>query len=216
MSTTCSHVRLGSLDKIIRLGSYAKKLGVDIHLQDLQNLLTKFLRLNRMPATEDTDVSGFEVCSIYEPINRVLTLVQVVPCHVLQVTYDCQETATKKTDILHVTSSWRGSGARYDYAILQGSGPSGLLFCQVCAIFLILVGDEWYRLAVVRIYEQKRRNKITGHIELIPPKAGHFDLCFVDSVIRVAHILPPNSHTSRSVVQDLYDGDMYLRLHSIQ
>jgi hypothetical protein len=142
--------------------------------------------------------------------------VQVVPCHVIQVTYDCQETATKKTDLLHVTTSWRGSEARYDYAILQGSGPSGLIFCQVCATFLISVANEWYRLAVMRIYEQKRRNKVTGHIELVSPKAGCFDLCFVDSIVRVVHVLPPTSHTPRSVVQDLYDGDMYLRLHSLQ
>lgn len=134
----------------------------------------------------------------------------------MQVTYDCQETAAKKTDLLHVATSWRRSGARYDCAILQGSGPSGLIFCQVCAIFLILVAGNWHRLAVVKIYNQKRRNKITGHIELVSPKAGCFDLCFVDSVVRVAHILPPTPHNPHSVVQDLYDGDMYLRLHSIQ
>jgi len=57
---------------------------------------------------------------------------------------------------------------------------------------------------------------MTGCIELIAPKAGRFDLCFVKSVIRVAHILPPTRYTTRSVVQDLYDGDMYLRLHHIQ
>lgn len=121
----------------------------------------------------------------------------------------------KKTDLLHVTPSWRGSGERYDCAILQGSGLSGLVFCQVCALFMILVAGEWHRVAVVRIYEQKRRNKTTGHIEILTPKDGSFDLCFVESTIRIAHILPPTRHTTRSIVQDLYDGDMYLRLHHI-
>jgi len=46
--------------------------------------------------------------------------------------------------------------------------------------------------------------------------AGCFDLCFVESVVRVAHILPPTRYTTRSVVQDLYDGDMYLRLLHIR
>jgi len=81
---------------------------------------------------------------------------------------------------------------------------------------MISVAHEWYRLAVVRIYEQKRWNKTTGHIELVAPKNGSFDLCFVESFIRIAHILPPTGYTTRSAVQDLYDGDMYLRLHDIQ
>ena len=210
-----SHVQPGSLDNIIHLKSYAKKLNADINLQDLQQLLTMFLRLNCVLATEYVDISTFQVHAISTPVSRVLTLTQLVPCHVLRVTYDCQETAVK-TDLLHVTTSWCGSGARYDCAILRGSGPSGLIFCQVCAIFLISVANEWYRLAVVRIYERKRRNKLTGHIELVPPRDGYFDLCFVDSIVRIAHILPPTSHTPRSIVQDLYDGDMYLRLCSMQ
>jgi len=57
--------------------------------------------------------------------------------------------------------------------------------------------------------------QITGHIELVHPKAGYFDLCFVDSIICVAHILPPTSHTPHSVIQELYDGDMYLWLHDV-
>ena len=68
---------------------------------------------------------------------------------------NCQETATKKTDVLHVTTSWRNLGARYDCTILQGFRQSGLNFCQVCAIFMISIVHEWYHLAVMRIYEQK-------------------------------------------------------------
>ena len=81
---------------------------------------------------------------------------------------------------------------------------------------MISIADEWRRLAVVRIYGRKRRNKITGYIELLDPKDGCFDLCFVESFIRIAHILPPTRHNGRSTVQDLYDADMYLRLHHIQ
>lgn len=81
---------------------------------------------------------------------------------------------------------------------------------------MILIEHEWYRLAVVRIYKRNRRNKVTGHIELTAPKDGCFDLCFVESIVRAAHILPPTSRDPRSVVQDLYDGNMYLRLHNVQ
>jgi len=211
-----SHIRLGSLDKIIHLSSYAKKLSVDVRLPDLQTLLVKFLRLNRVLDTESDDISSFKVRVTDVPVGQVFMLAQVIPCHALQVTYDCQETALKKVDLLHVTTSWRGSGARYDCAILQGATPSKLIFCQICAISMILIAHEWYRFAVVKMYEQKRRNKLTGHIELVTPGDERFDLCFVDSIIRVAHILPPTSHTTHSVVQDLYDGDMYLRLRHIQ
>lgn len=214
-----SHVRLGSLDNIIHLSSYAKKLSKDIHLEDLQSLLTTFFRLNRVFCAdlEGGTISGLKVGIILcTSPGGGFTLVQVVPCHALQVTYDCQETAMKKTDLLRVTPSWRGSGERYDCAILQGAGSSGLVFCQVCALFMVSVARDWHRLAVVRIYEQRRRNKVTGHIELVAPKDGYFDLCFVESVVRVAHLLPPTEDTTRSTVQDLYDGDMYLRLHHIQ
>jgi len=81
---------------------------------------------------------------------------------------------------------------------------------------MVSVVRDWHRLAVVRIYKQKQRNKVTGHIELVAPSDGCFELCFVESVVRIAHILPPTSYTTRSIVQDLYDGDMYLRLHHIQ
>jgi len=43
-----SHVRLGSLDNTIHLGSYAKRLSQDIRLQDLKNLLATFFHLNRV------------------------------------------------------------------------------------------------------------------------------------------------------------------------
>lgn len=56
-----SHVRLGSLDNMIHLGSYAKKLREDLRLQDLQGLLTTFLRLSRVFSAEDGAVSELKV-----------------------------------------------------------------------------------------------------------------------------------------------------------
>lgn len=62
-----SHVRLGSLDNIIHLGSYAEKLSKDIRLEDLQNLLTTFFRLNRMfdANLEGSTISGLKVGITY-------------------------------------------------------------------------------------------------------------------------------------------------------
>ena len=72
---TRSHVRLGSLDKTIHLGSYAKKLGIDIHLQGLLALLVAFLRLNHVINIEENVLSGFKVCVIRVFIGRILMLV---------------------------------------------------------------------------------------------------------------------------------------------
>ncbi|KAF9643998.1 hypothetical protein BDM02DRAFT_3132038 [Thelephora ganbajun] len=99
-SAICLHIQLGSLDKIMHLYSYTKKLSIDIKLQDFLTLLTKFLHLNHVLDTENNDISNFK------------------------------EMAVKKMDLLHITTSWHGSGARYDCAILQGSRPSELIFCQ--------------------------------------------------------------------------------------
>ena len=59
--TIRSHIRLGSLDKIIHLGSYTKKLRKDIDLEDLQKLLTTFFRLNRLSDTGPNVLPDCEV-----------------------------------------------------------------------------------------------------------------------------------------------------------
>ena len=58
-----SHVRLGSLDNMIHLSSYAKKLSRDIGLRDLRNLLAMFFRLNRVfnSDLEDGTISELKV-----------------------------------------------------------------------------------------------------------------------------------------------------------
>lgn len=56
-----SHTRLGSLDGIMHVSSYAKKIRKDIHLQDLQKLLATFLRLGVVFDAKDNAISGFKV-----------------------------------------------------------------------------------------------------------------------------------------------------------
>ena len=61
-TSVLSHVRLGSLDNIMHLSSYAKKLNKDISLCDLPNLLTKFLLLSNVLNRKEIDISYFKVC----------------------------------------------------------------------------------------------------------------------------------------------------------
>lgn len=79
-------------------------------------------------------------------------------------------------------------------------------------MFSIRLAERTFQIIVARTYKKRGRNKITGYIELDGPPDGCFDFYFLESVIRSVHILPPTSTNSRHVVQDLYDGDMYLRL----
>ena len=79
-------------------------------------------------------------------------------------------------------------------------------------MFSIRLAGQMFRIIVARTYKKRSRNSITGYIELDGPPNRSFDFYFLDSVIRTVHILPPTSSNSRYVVQDLYDGDMYLRL----
>ena len=90
--------------------------------------------------------------------------------------------------------------------------PSSIKFVQVCAMFSICVAEQTFQILVARTYKKRGRNGTTGYIELDGPPNGSFDFYFLDSVIRSVHILPPTDSNSRYVVQDLYDGDMYLRL----
>ena len=79
-------------------------------------------------------------------------------------------------------------------------------------MFSIRLAGRTFRILVARTYKKKRRNKVTGYIELDAPPDGTFDFYFVESMIRSVHILPPTSSNSSYIVQDLHDGDMYLRL----
>ena len=79
-------------------------------------------------------------------------------------------------------------------------------------MFSTHLANRPFRIIVGRTYKKKGRNKVTGYIELEGAPEGSFDFYFLESVIRSIHILPPTTNNHRYVVQDLHDGDMYLRL----
>jgi len=85
----------------------------------------------------------------------------------------------------------------------------------VHGLFSVHVDNTTFALAIVKAFTRKPRNKITGYIELEEVE-GKLEFCFIESIIRTVHILPPTPHNHRFVVQDLTDGDIYLRLSHLK
>jgi hypothetical protein len=80
----------------------------------------------------------------------------------------------------------------------------------VLSLFSVSYFEKTYSLAILQPFTRKPRNKLTGFIELEQAK-GKYEFCFIDSIIRPVHILPPTPINKKFSVQDLVDGDSYLR-----
>src|SRR5882757_4231718 len=132
-----------------------------------------------------------------------------------RVSYLSQETGDPHWEVLHATSTWQNSGPRYDSVIIQGQQRSSFFFAEVHGLFSVCIDGTTFGVAIVMPFTRKPRNKITGYIELGETKGG-FEFCFIESIIRTVHILPPTPHNPQSVVQDLTDGDIYLRLSHLK
>ena len=133
-----------------------------------------------------------------------------------RVSYLCHETGGLQKEIFHVTSTWQNSGPRFDCVIIQGQQRSSFFFAQVHSLFSVCVDDTTFGVAIVKPFTRKPRNKITGYIELEAAKEGKFEFCFIESIIRTVHILPQTPHNHWYTVQDLTDGDIYLRLSHLK
>lgn len=145
-------------------------------------------------------------------ISFTLLIYQVKMFSSCRVSYPCQETGSLQKEIFHSTSKWQNHGPRYDSVIIQGQQRSSFFFAEVRHLFSVCVENTTFGVVIVKPFTRKPRNKITGYIELEEAKEGGLEFCFLESIIRSVHILPPTPHNHRFVVQDLTDGDIYLRL----
>ena len=139
---------------------------------------------------------------------------QVITYSSCRVSYLCQETGGQQKEILHVALMWQNKGPRYDSVIIQGHLGSSFFFAEVHGLFSVCVDGTTFGVAIVKPFARRPRNKTTGYIELDEGQNPEF--CFVESIIRTVHIIPPTPHNHRFVVQDLTDGDIYLRLFHLK
>jgi len=138
-----------------------------------------------------------------------------MPYHSCRVTYDCQETGSKQTDLFRSTDCWRKEGPRYDCVLVQGWPRSSVFFARALGLFSASCHNKTHSLVILQPFIQKHRNKVNGYIELEEVSKEQYELCFIDSIIRAVHVLPPTPKNNRFVVQDLVDGDAYLRFINI-
>lgn len=197
----CAEVR-----RSLTVSAYGNILSEDLGIKDFVTPLLNLLQGKIGNSTRFNQVSYW--------ISSYLTLLiyQVTMYSSCRVCYLSQETSDLQREIIHATSTWQNSGPRYDSVIIQGQQRSSLFFAKVYGFFSVCIGNTAFQVAIVKPFTRKPRNKITGYVELEEAKEGYFEFCFIESIIRTVHILPPTPHNHRSVVQDLTDGDIYLRL----
>ena len=196
----CSEVR-----RSLTVSAYGSILSEDLGIKDF---VTPLLNLLQGRIGSNPKFNKVGCCTSYHPILLTRQVKMYSSC---RVSHLCQETGGLQREIFHVTPTWQNSGPRYDSVIIQGQQRSSLFFAEVRGLFSVCVNSTTFGVAVVKPFIRKPRNKITGYIEL-EVKEGEFEFCSVESIIRTVHILPPTPHNQRFVVQDLTDGDMYLRL----
>ena len=204
------HVQLCSSNtNSTSLSAYNVTVYQEHGITDFLESLSSFFKRHNL----DPNVQSYEVGWNLNTLFHVL-IKQVIPYHSCQVTYDCQESGSKKTDLFRSTSCWRGEGPRYDCVLVQGWPKSSVFFARVLGLFSVSYHAQCYRLGILRPFIKKHRNKLTGFIELEEGQ-GQYEFCFIDSLIRAVHIIPPTLTNKRSTVQDLVDGDAYLRFISM-
>ncbi|KAJ3552152.1 hypothetical protein NM688_g4302 [Phlebia brevispora] len=184
------HLILGAPQRSIRVNAYAKQLKDDgINIPQFHDHLMQFLRRHLAKSSI--------------PDN-------VVPHRALRVTYICQVSAEHKIDIIHVSPNWRNTSSRHDHAMIQGARPSKPMFAELSAMFTLDVLGTVYKIGIVKFYGHLGRHLLSDYIQL--ERLVSYEFIFLGTIIRAVHILPPTAFYARSIVQDLVDGDMYLRL----
>lgn len=143
--------------------------------------------------------------------------VQIVPYQYLRINYESLETWHLATDHLRCNPSFQGA-SRYDFLIFNAR--SGPVFAQLHYLFVCVVEDTKYPIALVQAYRPvlHPRSSVDKDLGLLRiRKERQTELISVQSVIRGAVAIKASDDPLKSdemLVFDALDGDMFLRVNN--
>jgi hypothetical protein len=120
------------------------------------------------------------------------------------------------TDLLRCNKSFHGN-ERHDHVIVQLE--DGCFFARLLHLFEVTVGELSHSLAYVESYcrpsgSMKHKDKDLGLYRL-QLKAKQYEIISVESVVRGALLVPDSANPEQYLVVDTIDGDMFLRMKSL-
>ncbi|KAE9393198.1 hypothetical protein BT96DRAFT_967228 [Gymnopus androsaceus JB14] len=141
----------------------------------------------------------------------------IVPYQYLRIKYESLETWHLATNHLQCNASFHGK-PRYDFLIFNTR--SGPVFAQLHYLFLCIVEDQKYPIALVQAYRHisHPRSAVEKDLGLLRIRKEHqTELISVQSVIQGAVAVKASEDPLKSnemLVFDALDGDMFLRVNN--
>jgi hypothetical protein len=131
--------------------------------------------------------------------------------------YESKVTWKTNTDYIRCSPKYHNH-PRYDCVLLNT--PNGPVFAQLVLVFVITVDGKDYSIALVQVYEQPRsvsaslrkKDKDLGFLRLQQRKEHQMEFVWAQSIIRGAVIVPAYDDKNHSIVFDILDADMTLRV----
>ena len=131
--------------------------------------------------------------------------------------YESKVTWKTNTDYIRCSPKYHNH-PRYDCVLLNTH--DGPVFAQLVLVFVITVDGKDYPIALVQVYEQpqsvsaslRRKDKDLGFLRLQQRKEHQMEFVWAQSIIRGALIVPAYDDRNHSIVFDILDADMTLRV----
>lgn len=136
--------------------------------------------------------------------------------------YESKVTWKVVTDYLRCSPKFYNR-PRYDFVIINTA--DGYIFAQLALVFTIKINDKDYPIALVRAFERpisssvprqiRKKDKDLHFLRLQQLKESQMEFVWAQSIVRGAVMVPANDLENHSIVFDVLDADMYLRVRDI-
>jgi hypothetical protein len=140
--------------------------------------------------------------------------------HFIKAQYESKVTWKTDTDYIRCSPKYHNY-PRYDCVLLNTS--NGPVFAQLVLVFVVVVDGKDYSIALVRAYEQlrlvsarlRKKDEDLGFLRLQQLKEHRMEFVWAQSIVRGAVIVPAYDDKNHSIVFDILDADMTLRVMDI-